>query len=287
MPDWRVSLHGSRRSLGLSREELGRLAGVSAATVRAYETGRRRPSRRHLEALIWTLNVPYDEGNAMLEDAGFAPRKTRFTPQEHPHYYYALDELPGAVEEAPWPEFVLNDAVELVAANSAIQAVWDVDVDAERAWRSQVQMNLLSVASDGRFADRVGNWDEVVAALATVLKARPHDIDHPNPYLDAVLAEFARGDPVYLARLTDVWVKTPAHDSRCYWRYPVVWRDPEHGEMRFLATVSVCSEPDGTAFNAWHPLDGATWDALARVKERWTSARAPARARKANVHARI
>jgi hypothetical protein len=211
--------------------------------------------------------------------------RTRFPEDEFPAYYFTRNELDAAVERVPWPEFVAGDWLEVVAANSAAQAVWDIDFPREKSVRTRAQMNLLSVASDHHFADRVGNWDEVVAALATVLKARPHDIDHPNPYLDAVLAEFARGDPAYLARLTDVWVKTPPHDSRCYWRYPVEWRDAEHGEMRFLATVSVCSEPDGTAFNAWHPLDGESWDALARVKARWTAMRAMPHAGESRVHA--
>jgi DNA-binding transcriptional regulator YiaG len=47
---WRQQLQAARRRLGLSREELARLAGVSASTVRGYEDGRRHPKQDSLEA---------------------------------------------------------------------------------------------------------------------------------------------------------------------------------------------------------------------------------------------
>lgn len=77
------------------------------------------------------------------------------------------------VETVPWPQFVVGDAVEVLAANEAAQAVWDVDLEYERSRRTRAQMNTLSVASDRHFADRVVNWEEVVGILAGVHKGRP------------------------------------------------------------------------------------------------------------------
>jgi hypothetical protein len=39
--------------------------------------------------------------------------------------------------------------------------------------------------------------------------------------------------------------------------------------MRFLAQMTTCSMPDGSAFNDWHPIDAETWTVLERVKARW------------------
>lgn len=274
--EWGAQLLAARRRLRVSREALAGASGISAATVRAYETGRRRPRREHLEQLLFHLNVPFDEANAIIEAAGFAPRRTRFTPDTHPHYYYALDELQAVIAEAPWPEFVMNDSTEVIATNAAVDALWGIDFAHERRVRSAVQRNILSVASEHRFAEHVVNWEECVAAMAMILKTRPQSLDEPNPYFDAVLAEFARGDPAYLARLAEVWAKTPPHDSRVVWHYRVVWRDDEYGEMRFLATVAPASEPDGTGFNSWHPVDADSWSVLESVKARREAA-APSR----------
>lgn len=110
-----------------------------------------------------------------------------------------------------------------------------------------------------------------MATLASVFKGRPrdpHTIDQPDPYFHAVLAEFAKGDPAFLAKLIDIFSQTPARDPKCRWTYPVVWRDDDFGEMRFLGVVGTASEPDALAFQDWHPVDAATWDVLERVKAR-------------------
>jgi hypothetical protein len=36
--------------------------------------------------------------------------------------------------------------------------------------------------------------------------------------------------------------------------------------MRFLATVSLASEPESTFFNDWIPVDAATWLALSQLR---------------------
>lgn len=56
--------------------------------------------------------------------------------------------------------------------------------------------------------------------------------------------------------------------SQCRWSYRVVWRDLELGEMRFHCLVSTASEPDGLAFNDWHPVDSDTWSVLEQVTAR-------------------
>jgi transcriptional regulator with XRE-family HTH domain len=268
---WRSRLRATRERLGVSRAELARRSGVPADTLRRWEDGTRNPRYTSLGAVLDALDCPSAEANALLAEAGFPPARTLFPSDRFPNYYYTVDELQDAVEQAPWPEFVTNDNAEVVAANAAVQALWLIDFAHEKSWRTSAQMNVLSVASDHHFADRCVNWEEVVAMLASVFKGRPrdpHTIDEPDPYFDAVLAEFVRGDAAFLSRLIDIFAATPAREPKCRWSHRVVWRDDEFGDMRFLGLVSTASEPDALAFNDWHPLDAASWDALERVKSR-------------------
>ena len=268
---WRSQLRATRERLGVSRAELARRSGVPANTLRRWEDGTRNPRHASLRAVLDALDCPSAEANALLAEAGFPPASTLFPGDRFPNYYFTVDELQDAVEQVPWPEFVINDNIEVVAANATAQALWLIDFAHEKSWRTSAQMNALIFASDHHFADRIVNWDEVVATLVSTFKGRPRDprtIDEPDPYFDAVLAEFVRGDPAFLGRLIDIFAKTPARGPKCRWSYRVIWRDDEFGDMRFLGLVSTASEPDGLSFNDWHPLDAESWNILESVKAR-------------------
>jgi hypothetical protein len=166
---------------------------------------------------------------------------------------------------------VLNQLTELTAANSTAQALWGIDLAHELATRSRAQLNVLAVASQHRFADLILNWEEAVTVLVAVSKGqpqRPETLEDPSAYFSEVLAEFAKGDPSFLPRLANIWENTPPREAKCHWSYPIVWCDPEFGEMRFSGVVSVASETDGFGFNSWIPLDAETWMVLERVKQR-------------------
>ena len=268
---WRQKLRDVRKRIGISQREVAERAGISQESMRAYETGRRRPTRERLTAILQALEAPAYDANEILEAAGFSTPSTLFPADEYPDFFFSIDELQAEVELVAWPEFVLNNTTELVAANAAAQALWGIDWATERATRTRVQLNLLTVASDRKFADRIVNWDECVGTLVSVFKARqisPASLDEPDPYFAEVLREFADGDPAFLARLVRVWVATPGRDAKVRWSYRVVWRDEEFGEMRFLCMVGPANEPGGLSFNDWQPLDAETWGVLEQVKAR-------------------
>jgi transcriptional regulator with XRE-family HTH domain len=269
--EWRALLRKARREMGITVPQAAGRAGISPETVRAYEGGRRKPSRTHLLALVRGLQVNAANGNAILERAGFAPERTLFPADRFPAFYFRAGETQAEVDRVPWPAFASNDLSEVVAANTAVQALWDIDWKHELRARTAAGRNLLAVASDHHFADRVVNWDECVGVIAAVTKGRPHlpeQIEQPSDYLNQVLAEFARGDAAFLARLIEVWAATPPAEAKVRWGYPVVWSDADFGEMRFQAIVSQASEPDALGFNDWHPVDADTWQVLERVKAR-------------------
>lgn len=268
---WNERLRHGRDALGLSRSALGARSGVPAETIRRWEDGSRRPPEAKLRALLAELKIVGAESNEILEDAGYHSEPTLFPNWRFPDYFYSADELDSVVETMPWPEFVVDNNVQVVAANRAAQALWGVDFPAERRSRSRAQMNLLAVASDNRFADRLVNWDEVIGIMASVVKGQPRDpesLDEPSAYFNEVMAEFARGDPAFLARFLKSFAAAPAREPKCRWTFRVVWMDDEFGEMRFVAMASTASEPAGLAFNDWIPVDADTWTVLEKVKSR-------------------
>lgn len=267
-PEWPGRLREARLRAGLSQEQAGKLAAVSTETVRAYEAGRRSPTRERLIALLKALSVSAADARRILESAGFHAPESLFPPERFPDYFFTVEQLQTEVELVPWPEFVINNANELVAANRAAQKLWSIDFAVEREVRSRAQLNLLSVASQRRFAEKILNWDECIGTMASVFKGRPQDpasIDAPDPYFSEVLSEFAEGDPQFLAKLVNVWAATPARTPKVRWSYRIDWEDEHAGVMHFLALVSTASEPDALSFNDWYPLDAASWVNLSKL----------------------
>lgn len=267
-PHWRKVLKSARLNLKLSQAQLARLAAVSAETVRGYEAGRRTPTRDTLEAIITPLSLDRLEANQVRYQLGFASQYLPIVTMG-PGFMFTIPELREWIEETPWPQFVLDENVEVVVANSVVQKVWGVDFHQE--FLTLQQRNLTSVATNPRFADRAVNWEEMVAYNVAVWKGHhlgPESLDQPSPYFNAVLTELAKGDPAYVGRFLDVWQRTAPKTPKVRDRYPVIWRDPDHGEMRFLALSSTANEWEGLFFHDWIPTDAPTWEALDRLIDR-------------------
>jgi transcriptional regulator with XRE-family HTH domain len=274
--EWPTLLRDARKRLRLSQAQLASHVGVSAEAVRSYEAGRRKPPRGKLDAIFVALDLPIREANAIRESLGLASVGTRFPGGAYPGYFYTIDELHETVEQATWPEFVLNDHMEVVAANRVVAALWGVDFTHEHAVRSVTELNLLAVAAERRFAERVANWDECVEVMAGIMKFQsdyPDALDNPRPYLDGVLAQFAKAGPEFVERLIKAWVRAEPAVAKCRWFYPMVWDEPGIGVMRFTSLVNTASEPDGLSFNDWIPLDAEAWVNLERVKARGATAK--------------
>jgi hypothetical protein len=82
------------------------------------------------------------------------------------------------------------------------------------------------------------------------------------------MQRFSQGDPTYVGRFLQQWEATAPRDPKIRWSYPIVWREPDLGTLRFQVLVSACNEPEGLAFNDWIPLDAATWQALEALARR-------------------
>ena len=258
---WRALLRAERQRLGLTQAELAKRAGIAPETLRKYERGGRTPTRASIERLLGALQVPHATARAILRELGFAAAETLFTPEADPDYHFTIPRLQVFVEETPWPQFAANNVLEIVAANSAAQALWGIDLQAEFARRSRAQLNVLAIAAERRFSERIGNWPELMTRLVGALKAIPESktiLDDPGSLFGEVFAAFAKNDPTAIPKLFAIWERTPPGSARVRWNYPVIWREPGIGEIHFLGTVTTASEPDALAFNDWIPIDAAS-----------------------------
>lgn len=207
----------------------------------------------------------------MLESAGFAPDERSFVPSDRlrAETYTQADAI-AAVSCYRWPAFVVDKFLGVVAANQAAQTLWGVDLD--REFEDALDRNLLSVATNPRFADRIANWEEAVGHVVAARKAHdwaPEQLEAPSPYLAALLERLVQGDATYVARLMDLWQHAPSTWSqKMRWSYPIVWDEPGVGRLQFECLVATASELEGLAFNDWVPANAETWLALDRLAAR-------------------
>jgi len=262
---WSDELRATRKALHLSQSDLARLAGVSPESVRAYESGRRKPSRESLVTILDALKPERRSRDEILVGAGYAPDGFSLGPNRYFDYMFTLDQAQDHLDGTPWPAFVLDDGLEIVAANQQIQDLWTVDL--RREFVGPFQRNMLAMASNPRFAERVLNWDDMVAVAIAVFKGHhlgPEALSAPSPFFDQLLRSFAGGDPRYVARFLDVWQKTPPRTPKVRWWYPVVWRADDE-VLRFRGLVTTCDEQHGLAFNDWIPIDSTTLGYIERL----------------------
>jgi transcriptional regulator with XRE-family HTH domain len=279
--DWRTALRAARRKAGMSMEAVAAQSGLSYETVRGYENGRRRPTRDNLLRVLAVMRMPAVDANGLLEGAGFAPEASLYGPDERPGFAFRVNELQTVVEKRPWPAMATDDALRVVAANRTVQALWGFDFVKERRRRTAPQMNMFVIGGDFGFLDRVTNWPVSFRAAAEMNKGRPERLRLPagTAEMMAAMREISGGDPALMRRLVGIWTKAKPSPARLQSDFPVIWRDPDYGEMRFRSVISVASERELLHFRDWHPVDAKTWQVLEKVKARW--ARGPVRARSA------
>jgi transcriptional regulator with XRE-family HTH domain len=268
MSDWFEMLSSARERLGLTQAQLAAKAHISVPSIKAYESGRRHPSQPYLTTILDALNIDRAERNKILGTAGYASDSYELGPWSDSQFMFTVEEASALIDGSPWPAFLSNEMMEVAAANAPVQRLWSVDL--RREFLNPIERNLLSVASDPRFAERCTNLSEVLIVMASVLKGHHRGaeaLDNPSPYFAAVLERFLGGDPKYIQPFLRAWQDAIPRTPKIRWEYPIVWDDPDVGTLHFLAVVNPASEPDGLAFNDWIPLDSETWAALRKLEE--------------------
>jgi transcriptional regulator with XRE-family HTH domain len=269
MKDWRTDLRAARRRSGLNMEAVAERSSLSYETVRAYENGKRRPKRETLLKILAILQFTAADANALLEAAGFAPEAGLYSAHEFPQYSFRLDELQRFLDKRPWPAIATDDAVQVLSVNRTMQSLWRIDFDREKRGRTAEELNLFAMIGRHRLLDRISNWPEFLSAAASLNKGRPLRATVTSPeQRSKSMQAMTGGDPKLLKRVVQIWTKAKPAPARIQADFPIVWCDPEWGELNFRSVVSVASDVDLLNFRDWHPVDAHTWQALENLTSR-------------------
>jgi transcriptional regulator with XRE-family HTH domain len=115
-----------RRQRHVSQLELGLRAGVSQRHLSCIETGRARPTRSTLLALLDALDAPLPERNAALLAAGLAPAYSHY-PLDAPQLEPAREALHQMLHAPGSPPALVMDAEwNLVMANAGVQRLLEL-----------------------------------------------------------------------------------------------------------------------------------------------------------------
>lgn len=267
MTEWLSMLRDARAKLGLDQAELAARAHISLPSLKAHETGRRHPSRPYLTAILDALKIDRSVRNQILASAGYATDSFELGSWPDSRFMFTPGEAAAFIDGHPWPAFILDEMMELTAANNMAQRLWRVDLATE--FLAPLDRNMLALASTPRFADRCTNLPEILTVMASAFKGHfrgPETLDNPSPYFSSVLQRFFAGDPRFIQTFFTAWQNAEPATVKIRWQYPVIWTDPEVGTMQFRALVGPANEPDGLAFNDWIPINEATWAALTKLE---------------------
>ena len=114
--DWRQMLRAARKALGLDLPTLAQQLGMSPETLRAYESGRRRPTRTRLTTILDHMKLGQIDRNRILVSAGFAADGASLG-LDSGKRQMSFEQAAAEVRAATWPAWVVGDMVEIIAAN--------------------------------------------------------------------------------------------------------------------------------------------------------------------------
>src|SRR6185295_15113792 len=205
MAEWQSTLRRLREQDGLSRNELAERASIAAASIKAYESGARHPSREVLAAVLDALKADLFARNEIFKAAGYAT-DGRSSSSRLEDEWFDLHEAAAEIAQSPFPACVTTEIMEVAAANTLMQRIWEADLN--REMQGPFERSLLSMLSTPRVADHVANWEEAVSLPISVLKGNYRGdvaVLGANPYFAAAIEHFLKGDPRYVQRFLMLW----------------------------------------------------------------------------------
>ncbi|MFD5895976.1 helix-turn-helix transcriptional regulator [Streptomyces sp. NPDC060366] len=162
-----LASYGRRRVTGLRREEVAVLAGMNTDYYARLEQGRERsPSPQILDAISGALRMDHEAYEHLYRLADTVPAGHRTQPRQTvgPTLIRLLDGYTNT------PAFVLNPALDLLAANSLADALFSPFAAADNLAR----MTFLDPAGRGFYPQRQRVAEAVVASLRQATGLEPH-----------------------------------------------------------------------------------------------------------------
>ncbi len=255
--DWRAALREHRKARGFTQTRLAREASLSLSALKQYETGQRHPSAEALDAIIAALGLTAEQSSAIRAGAGFAPDMKRIFYQRLGPY--ELHDLEEQANRYQWPVFVANIAADILVANKRFFRVLGSEL--EQLFRSDAtQRNLLGVASDPRFANRVRNWDESMRFFIGLIKGEErwqHNLERPLPMLEGPLRHFLEGDPELIRRMLSLYEGAPPLRNTARIESRFVWALEDGREIAFKSLIHVADLYQELSWHDWIPETAA------------------------------
>lgn len=256
---WNDYLRALRRGRNLSIADLSAGSGVSEASIRAYETGRRHPSRAHLARLLDWMHADAPTRSSVLADAGFAPDSA---PEHRFETSVGHAEAIALLQRRLWPAFLVNHRAEVLAVKDPARRF--LKLPPERAGAAPA--SILTFATRRAMAERCVNWDMAVTVMIRGFKAgnpAEESLDAPSPSFAPLVDAVCAGDPALVARFAELWRAMPA------WRgpfagvvYETIWKARGRQTIRFNCAINCMSSEAGLYFHDWIPADSASFRLL-------------------------
>ncbi len=263
MADWNKRLRAARRDLGLRPGDLAARTGLSEASVRAYEMGRRHPTREHLSRILECLRLDRQSRNELLVSAGLAPDAI-----ETPDGSLSRREAIRLVHDRPWPAFVINEVMEIIAANRVgmrLAGLTPKDLD------DRVERNVLLIAArivaTPPTSDQMRDWGVVARrAIARMKAAGVGTLEDPDPYFAALLERIARGGPGLLHEFATQWDATPARaQPNVSWSFEAQWTLRDGDTLHLHCVATRVNKQDPIEIHDFIPADATSAAILERV----------------------
>ncbi|HEX4224906.1 MAG TPA: helix-turn-helix transcriptional regulator [Pseudonocardiaceae bacterium] len=251
--------HGVRRVPGLRREEVARLAAISADYYARLERGRvHTVSETVLDALAQALRLD-DTDRAHLFTLARIHRRRRTPPPQH-----VRPGLLRLLDSATMPALVLGRRQDVLAGNALAQAVFTDFAALPPRRRNLARFIFLDDTARTRYAD----WPTIARATVTEL----HRYGQRQPY-DPRLAELVGELSLRDNDFRTWWAEGDApHAGRVQLRHPLVGEltlhhealtttdDPEQTLMLYPAQTGSVSEDNLALLASWTLQDrAATW----------------------------
>jgi transcriptional regulator with XRE-family HTH domain len=257
--EWNEHLRRLRQNGNVTRVELARRTGISTESIRSYEFGRRRPTRRQMSRLLDELDANAASRNIILAGAGFAP--------ETPVGRYAEPNIPKKeatrfVRGLGWPALLLNPRTEVLAVSDAARRLLRL-TDRDVAGRPAV----LTAATLRAMATQLLNWDELVVGVLALFKAgAPEEsLENPGPYLNAIRKQLTAGDATIKRRFAELWATTPALQGRISGlTYRCLWKDAI-GKIEFTCQIGCLNTELGLYAHTWIPAESRSHRVLEKL----------------------
>lgn len=258
-------LRGLRKRRGLVQLDVELEAGLGTGYLQRLELGKvRQPTRAVLDRLLEALRATYAERRSILESFGYVV--TTDLPSDH-ECAWAVGQARDALREAPFPSYLLDCALRLLACGEQVPLLLGL---ARRPGRAQrlTGRSLIDVVFDpawGVFA-LVRNPDDFFPLFVQILRR------DSQPY---------QGEGWYQALIADALLRLPLF--RRYWELgearlrtgavarphvPLQIASPDGAPLQFRITADPLYDDPRFRIVSYVPLDEATLRQCAR----WHSA---------------